>query len=154
LKYVNVPAKKHFVTTADCKQRLVDIYHHKFEKWYRNAVVTKQPSEHYYLSHATFPFPPNRFLCPAVVYSIFLAFCVNLWLLCTYCVAIPFLKLMMVTSADCCLHATRKCDQRTNEIRESVSIKCCNRISPSSSSFLEAGSTEKLGSSEDPLLKT
>jgi hypothetical protein len=43
-----------------CKQRSADIYHHKFEKWYRNAVVTKQPSEHYYLSHATFPFPPDR----------------------------------------------------------------------------------------------
>jgi hypothetical protein len=33
---------------------------------YSNAVVTKQPSEHYYLSHATFPFPHNRFLRQAV----------------------------------------------------------------------------------------
>jgi hypothetical protein len=48
-------------------------YHHKFEKWYieiSNAVVTKQPLEHYYLSHATFPFPPDRFLRQAVVYYI------------------------------------------------------------------------------------
>jgi hypothetical protein len=29
----------------------------------------------------------------------------------SYCVAIPFLKIMMVTSADCCLHATRKSEQ-------------------------------------------
>jgi hypothetical protein len=35
------------------KQRSADIYHHKFEKWYRNAVP---PSKHYYRSHATFPF--------------------------------------------------------------------------------------------------
>jgi hypothetical protein len=35
-------------------------------------VVTKTPTEHYYLSHATFPFPPDRFLRPAVVYSRFL----------------------------------------------------------------------------------
>jgi hypothetical protein len=34
------------------------------KKWYRNSVVTKQPSEHYYQSHATFPFPRNRFLRP------------------------------------------------------------------------------------------
>jgi hypothetical protein len=54
------------------------IYHHKFPKWYRNAVVTKQPSEHNYLSHATFPFPRHRFLRQAVVYSIFLAFWVNI----------------------------------------------------------------------------
>jgi hypothetical protein len=31
----------------------------------------------------------------------------------SYCVAIPFLKLIMVASADCCLHATRKSEQRT-----------------------------------------
>jgi hypothetical protein len=55
----------HFHVT--CKQRSADIYHHKFEKWYRNAVVTKQPSEHYYLTHAAFPFPRDRFLRPAVV---------------------------------------------------------------------------------------
>jgi hypothetical protein len=28
-----------------------------------------------------------------------------------YCVSIPFLKLMMLTSADYCLHATRKSEQ-------------------------------------------
>jgi hypothetical protein len=32
-------------------------------------------------------------------------------LLSNYCVSIPFLKLMMVTSADRCLHATRKSEQ-------------------------------------------
>jgi hypothetical protein len=47
-----------------------------FENWYRNAVVTKQASEHYYLSHATFPFLRNRFLRPA-----------DFWLSCNYCVA-------------------------------------------------------------------
>jgi hypothetical protein len=41
----------------------------------------------YYLSHATFPFPGDRFLRPA--------FWVNFF---SYCVAISFLKLMMVTS--------------------------------------------------------
>jgi hypothetical protein len=44
----------------------------------------KQPSEHYYLSHATFPFPRNHFLRPAVVYSRFLAFGVIFWLLISY----------------------------------------------------------------------
>jgi hypothetical protein len=67
------------------------------EKWYRNVVVTQQPSEHYYLSHATFPFPCDRFLCLTVVYSRFVAFWAILWLLSNYCVAIPCLKLMMVT---------------------------------------------------------
>jgi hypothetical protein len=47
-----------------CKQRSADIYHHatachNFEKWHRNAIF-KQPSEHYYLSHATFPFTRNQ----------------------------------------------------------------------------------------------
>jgi hypothetical protein len=83
-----------------CKQQSADIYHHKFEKWYRNAVFTKQPSEHYYLSHATFPFSRDRFLRPAVAYSRFLALRVNFWLLSSQNTC---LKLMMVTSADRCL---------------------------------------------------
>jgi hypothetical protein len=37
-----------------------------------------------------------------------------LGLLSNYCVAIPFLKLMMVPSADRCLHVTRKSEQRTS----------------------------------------
>jgi hypothetical protein len=43
-----------------------------------------EPSEHYYLSHATIPFPRGRFL----------AFLVKVWLLSNYCVAIPFLKIV------------------------------------------------------------
>jgi hypothetical protein len=43
-----------------CKQRSADIYHHKFEEWYRNAVVTKQPLDN--ISHTNFPFPRDRFL--------------------------------------------------------------------------------------------
>jgi hypothetical protein len=62
---------------------------------YRNAVVTKQPSEHKYLSHATFPSSRNRFLHQAVVYIQHMFN--NFWLLSSYCVAIPFLKLMMFT---------------------------------------------------------
>jgi hypothetical protein len=54
------------------KERSADIYPYQFEKCYKNATVTKQPSEHFYLSHATFPFPRDRFLRPAVVYSSFL----------------------------------------------------------------------------------
>jgi hypothetical protein len=110
-----------------CKQRSADIYHHKFEKWRRNAAVNKQTSEHYYLGHATFPFTRDSSLRPAVVvtpligvthgapvvYSRFLAFWVNCWLLSSYCVAIPFLKVMMVTSAVRCLHATRKSEKMT-----------------------------------------
>jgi hypothetical protein len=66
-----------------------------------NAVVSKQPSEQYYLCHTTFPFPPDRFLLhQAVVYT------ADFWLLSNYCVAILFLKLIMVISADRCLHAT------------------------------------------------
>jgi hypothetical protein len=73
-----------------------------------------KPSEHYYLSHATFPYPTISSFVPVLCTvdfwlsgSIFgcLVFC--------YSVAIPFLKLMMVTSADRCLHATRKSEQRT-----------------------------------------
>jgi hypothetical protein len=82
------------VLQVACKQQSADSYHHKFEKWYRNAIATKQPSEHYYLSHATFPFSVNRFLCPAVEYSRFLAIWVNFWLLSNYCVPISFIKLL------------------------------------------------------------
>jgi hypothetical protein len=53
------------------------------------------------------------FLHPAVLCSRFLAFWVKLLcFLVATALAIPFVKLMIVTSADCCLHATRKSDAK------------------------------------------
>jgi hypothetical protein len=44
-----------------------------------------EPTEHYYLSQATFPRERARFLRQAAVYSRFVAFLVNFWLLSNYC---------------------------------------------------------------------
>jgi hypothetical protein len=82
IKNINFPLSVH---TCIVERTSADIYHHNIEKWYRNAVIiTKHPLEHYYLSHATFPFPCDRFLRQAVGYNRFLAFWVNfVWLVAT-----------------------------------------------------------------------
>jgi hypothetical protein len=61
-----------------CKQRSADILPSiSLTNSIETQLVTKQPSEHYYLSHATFPFPPDRLLrqaaCCVLVY---LALCI------------------------------------------------------------------------------
>jgi hypothetical protein len=37
-------------------------HHHKFEKWYRNAIVAKPATKHYNISHATFPVYQRRII--------------------------------------------------------------------------------------------